>query len=601
MAKKAKKKPVTKQQQPQQQQQHEFNRGDFVAAKVKGYPSWPGRVEEIDPANKRKRYLVRFFGTCDKANTFVELKPFEALTESEKACSKKGFKEALAECQREYDLARKGKNKKSDKISPRKRSERGAAKKTETKLEPEIKSKDEHEPEIELKDENEPEIKLNDENELEIKSKDESELEIKLKEEDEPKIELKDETEPKEGAEAEKDYELGRIDELDGKIESRDEVESKEKNEPEKKSGAEEKPEAEQEAELDEKAKLEEDSAKVEEIQTDEKVELKGGDKLEEKVEAKNQQLDLVSTEQTVLASASPTLSSNQKHEPMDICSSTSVNLDTETEKKNDNRDDVNVTEEKSDDKEGKLNETENTNLDDTDRNDCLPDSKAPDDQCQLQTGSTKSDESSKNCSLNDLTSEQANADRGTQTSTDSIKIDTKKELTLAKLKKKIEDKLKEKDKKKKERIEKKSFDKASKILPKFIQIFNPLSESSSKLVGDFNDKKAAKQFKTSVKNCEKYLDSLEKCLKLLASKYGKEQKESNEFHQQMSGISEALKKIRDSSSSEVKDEARRLLDGFKQHKAIKKFINDQEIPMYHNNLIVERKENSKKRRKLDR
>lgn len=85
----------------------EYKEGDLVGAKVKGYPLWPGRVEKTEYVNNKRRYTVRFFGTDDTSQTFMQIKHFRDFTNHEKACSSKGFKEALELCQKEYDLSKR--------------------------------------------------------------------------------------------------------------------------------------------------------------------------------------------------------------------------------------------------------------------------------------------------------------------------------------------------------------------------------------------------------------------------------------------------------------------------------------------------------------
>lgn len=82
-----------------------FKVGDLVAAKIRGYPFWPGRVEVVDT-----KITVKFFSTNDTACSFQDLKPFNQLTEKERLNPKKGFQEALRICQELYDNQVKGSN-----------------------------------------------------------------------------------------------------------------------------------------------------------------------------------------------------------------------------------------------------------------------------------------------------------------------------------------------------------------------------------------------------------------------------------------------------------------------------------------------------------
>lgn len=84
-----------------------FKEGDLVGAKIKGHPLWPGRIEtvhELANLNGKRKYTVRFFGSDDTSQSSIQIKLFEAFTDQEKACSRRGFKEALLLCQQEYDL-----------------------------------------------------------------------------------------------------------------------------------------------------------------------------------------------------------------------------------------------------------------------------------------------------------------------------------------------------------------------------------------------------------------------------------------------------------------------------------------------------------------
>ncbi|XP_028175230.1 hepatoma-derived growth factor-related protein 3-like [Ostrinia furnacalis] len=42
----------------------EYKSGDFIFAKVKGYPAWPARVQRLNG----KKYFVYFYGTGETAN-----------------------------------------------------------------------------------------------------------------------------------------------------------------------------------------------------------------------------------------------------------------------------------------------------------------------------------------------------------------------------------------------------------------------------------------------------------------------------------------------------------------------------------------------------
>lgn len=100
MSKKAKKKPT---KANGFRDEVSFKVGDFVGAKVKGYPCWPGRIEKVDFMNKKCKYTVRFFGTNDSSQSFMHIIPFKDFTEKDKACKNKGFQEALAICMEELE------------------------------------------------------------------------------------------------------------------------------------------------------------------------------------------------------------------------------------------------------------------------------------------------------------------------------------------------------------------------------------------------------------------------------------------------------------------------------------------------------------------
>lgn len=82
-----------------------FNKGDLIGAKVKGHPLWPGLIEKKELKNNKISYVVRFFGTNETANRFINLKPFDEFTNSEKQCTRKGFREAFILCEEEYNLS----------------------------------------------------------------------------------------------------------------------------------------------------------------------------------------------------------------------------------------------------------------------------------------------------------------------------------------------------------------------------------------------------------------------------------------------------------------------------------------------------------------
>lgn len=200
-----------------------------------------------------------------------------------------------------------------------------------------------------------------------------------------------------------------------------------------------------------------------------------------------------------------------------------------------------------------------------------------------------KADDLSKQCSLNDLTSEQANADRGnkppTSTKATSTMQITERELTLAKLKRKINTKLREKEEKKSAYREQKSFEKALKGLPWLYKKLRPITKSSAVLITNLDNAKYIQRLKTSMElfrdNELRFIVKLARCLKMMTSKYGEQQKVCYDFHCGLTKIVTTLKAIKASKSHPLHEDCYDLLKRLRNEEAIKTFMNDMKFPLF--------------------
>lgn len=107
MAKKGKKKPqkvMPTEASNNKSSIEQYQELDLVAAQVRGYPHWPGRIEAIIGSGKQLRYTVRFFPNNDTANLPPQaIIAFEEYHPKPASFKKKGFTEAFELCQRECD------------------------------------------------------------------------------------------------------------------------------------------------------------------------------------------------------------------------------------------------------------------------------------------------------------------------------------------------------------------------------------------------------------------------------------------------------------------------------------------------------------------
>lgn len=222
--------------------------------------------------------------------------------------------------------------------------------------------------------------------------------------------------------------------------------------------------------------------------------------------------------------------------------------------------------------------------------------------------GASKLNPTSVDCSLNDLTSEKANADRGLKKTPSKSKIahdKTNETRTIEKLRKKLQKKLDEKEDKKRSRIERKRFEKASSMLhQKFVSKFRLLTQRGEQFINNSKDQRNAIQLKTSIENCHKSLGVLIKCIETLMSEYGRSRKESKEFHEVFESMVTCLIEVKKMKVQPASKSAKILIKKFRADEWVKNFYNNFKQTLAcetKEESVVERKENARKRMKLSR